>query len=66
MQQLTSELPRIPTFRDCPKSLVGVYSAALRTAENASFGHFAFPIAAKSMLAALFEPLFGQSLQALE
>jgi hypothetical protein len=49
--------------RDCPKSLVDVYGAALRTAEKASFGHFAFLIAAKSMLAELFEPLLVQSLR---
>jgi hypothetical protein len=46
--------------RNCPKSLGGVYGAAVRNAEKALFGSFALLIAAKSMLGALFEPLFGQ------
>src|SRR5215212_9902567 len=56
------ELPRMPTFRDCPKSLGRVCGVALRAAEKLLLAHFALFILAKSTLGALLEPLFGQSL----
>jgi hypothetical protein len=42
------------------KASEGVYDVALRILEKALFGHFALPIAAKSMIGTLLEPLFGQ------
>lgn len=55
---LTHELPRTPS-RTYPKSLGGVYSVALRSAEKALF---AILIAAKSTFGVLLIPLFGRFL----
>ena len=53
------------TFRNCPKSLGGVYSVALLTRRAGMFSaHFAFLITGKSTFGALLTPLFGQFLHA--